>query len=136
MVRLVLKIHGLTSDRLWVARTLPQMVVFGDSNSDTGRRYNAPASFQFEEYGIGPFPFKRLYDGTGTDVSYFLPQARADNRAKRRVPIPRRKLFTIGRMPNEVGRGLSGNVLCSARNVWTVVLAKEGILADGLSRWP
>ncbi|CAN0244602.1 unnamed protein product [Scytosiphon promiscuus] len=44
------------------------MIVFGDSSSDTGRRFNAPASFQFEEYGIGPFPFKRLYDGSGTDT--------------------------------------------------------------------
>ncbi|CAM9756137.1 unnamed protein product [Scytosiphon promiscuus] len=44
------------------------MIVFGDSNADTGRRFNAPASFQFEEYGIGPFPWKRLYDGSGTDT--------------------------------------------------------------------
>ncbi|CAN0269932.1 unnamed protein product, partial [Ectocarpus fasciculatus] len=43
------------------------MVVFGDSNSDTGRRFNAPASFQFEDDGIGPFPWKRLYDGPDSD---------------------------------------------------------------------
>ncbi|CAM9971094.1 unnamed protein product [Scytosiphon promiscuus] len=51
------------------------MVVFGDSISDIGRRYNAPASFQFEEYGIGPFPFKRLYDGSGTDtkIDAYMP---------------------------------------------------------------
>lgn len=46
------------------------MVVFGDSNSDVGRRFNAPASFQFEEYGIGPFPWKRLFDGLDSDVRY------------------------------------------------------------------
>lgn len=47
------------------------MVVFGDSSSDVGRRYNAPSSFQFEEYGIGAFPWKRLYDGPESDVSVF-----------------------------------------------------------------
>ncbi|CAM9491960.1 unnamed protein product [Ectocarpus sp. 12 AP-2014] len=43
------------------------MVVFGDSNSDTGRRFNAPASFQFEDEGIGPFPWKRVYNGPDSD---------------------------------------------------------------------
>lgn len=49
-----------------------KMVVFGDSASDTGRRFNAPASFQFEDDGIGPFPWKRLYDGPDSDVSGFF----------------------------------------------------------------
>ncbi|CAM9755997.1 unnamed protein product, partial [Scytosiphon promiscuus] len=52
----------------WRQDNPPKMIVFGDSNPDTGRRYNAPASFQFEEYGIGPVPWKRLYDGSGTDT--------------------------------------------------------------------
>lgn len=43
------------------------MIVFSDSNADTGRRFNAPASFDFAD--IGPFPWKRLYDGPESDVS-------------------------------------------------------------------
>lgn len=45
-----------------------QMIVFGASNSDVGRLYNAPASFQYEQYGIGPVPFKRLYAAPDSDV--------------------------------------------------------------------
>ncbi|CAN0082397.1 unnamed protein product [Ectocarpus sp. 6 AP-2014] len=51
----------------WRFENPPKMVVFGDSNADTGRRFNAPASFQFEDEGIGPFPWKRLYDGPDSD---------------------------------------------------------------------
>ncbi|CAM9737497.1 unnamed protein product [Ectocarpus sp. 4 AP-2014] len=51
----------------WRFENPPQMVVFGDSNSDTGRRFNAPASFQFEDDGIGPFPWKRVYNGPDSD---------------------------------------------------------------------
>lgn len=46
--------------RLW------QMVVFGDSNGDTGRRFNAPASFEFED--IGRWPWRRMFDGPDSDV--------------------------------------------------------------------
>lgn len=42
------------------------MVVFGDSTSDAGRRFNAPASFDFED--IGPFPWMRLFDAPDSDV--------------------------------------------------------------------
>lgn len=48
------------------------MVIFGDSTSDTGRAFNAPAAHQFEEYGIGPAPFKRLYAAPDSDVSETL----------------------------------------------------------------
>ncbi|CBJ32467.1 expressed unknown protein [Ectocarpus siliculosus] len=51
----------------WRFENPPQMVVLGDSNSDTGRRFNTPASFQFEDEGIGPFPWKRVYDGPDSD---------------------------------------------------------------------
>lgn len=45
----------------------PQMVVFGDSSSDAGRRFNAPASFDFD--GIGPFPWEMLFEDPDCDVS-------------------------------------------------------------------
>ena len=45
----------------------PQMVVFGDSSSDAGRRFNAPASFDFD--GIGPFPWTKLFESPDSDVS-------------------------------------------------------------------
>ena len=45
------------------------MVVFGDSYADAGRKFDAPASHQFEKYGIGPFPWKRLYAAPNSDVS-------------------------------------------------------------------
>lgn len=48
------------------------MVVFGASNSDAGRAFNAPSAFQFEQYGIGPAPFKRLYEALDSNVSIFL----------------------------------------------------------------
>lgn len=43
------------------------MVVFGDSLSDSGRRFNAPASFDFED--IGPFPWKKLFVANDSEVS-------------------------------------------------------------------
>lgn len=43
------------------------MVVFGDSTADSGRRFSAPASFDFE--GIGPFPWKKLYNVTDKEVT-------------------------------------------------------------------
>ena len=43
------------------------MIVFGDSTSDAGRRFDAPASFDFED--IGPFPFTRLFEAPDSDVS-------------------------------------------------------------------
>lgn len=47
--------------------SFPQMVVFGDSTSDAGRRFDAPASFDFDS--IGPFPFTQLFDEPDRDVS-------------------------------------------------------------------
>ena len=47
---------------------LRQMVVFADSYADTGRMFNAPASHQYEEYGIGPMPWKQLYAAPDIDV--------------------------------------------------------------------
>lgn len=47
---------------------LGQMVVFADSYADTGRKFRAPASHQYEEYGIGPFPWTRLYETVNSDV--------------------------------------------------------------------
>ncbi|CAN0412526.1 unnamed protein product [Ascophyllum nodosum] len=44
------------------------MVVFGDSFSDSGRRFNAPASFDFE--GIGPFPWVRLYEAKDAEETF------------------------------------------------------------------
>lgn len=44
----------------------PQMIVFGDSASDAGRKFNAPASFDFED--IGPFPWTRLFEAPDSDV--------------------------------------------------------------------
>lgn len=43
------------------------MIVFGDSISDAGRRFNAPASFDYP--GIGKFPFERLFEDADSDVS-------------------------------------------------------------------
>lgn len=43
------------------------MIVFGDSTSDTGRRFNAPASFVFDD--IGPFPWTYLFEEPRGDVS-------------------------------------------------------------------
>ncbi|CAM9813602.1 unnamed protein product [Ectocarpus sp. 4 AP-2014] len=59
----------------WRFENPPKIVVFGDSNSDTGRRFNAPSSFQFKDDGIGAFPWKRLYDGPDSDekTSAYLP---------------------------------------------------------------
>lgn len=45
-----------------------QILVFGDSNSDVGRSFNAPAAHQFEEYGIGPSPWKLLFAAADSDV--------------------------------------------------------------------
>ena len=44
-----------------------QIIVFGDSTSDTGRRFNAPASFEFDD--IGPFPWAYLFEEPSGDVS-------------------------------------------------------------------
>ena len=49
------------------------MVVFGDSNSDAGRAFVAPAAHQFDEYGIGPAPFERLYTAPESDVRPCCP---------------------------------------------------------------
>lgn len=46
------------------------MVVFADSNSDTGRAFEAPAAHQYGEYGIGPFPWKQLYEAPDSDVRF------------------------------------------------------------------
>ena len=60
-----------------------QMIVFGDSLSDAGRRFNAPASFDFD--GIGTFPFTKLFEEPDSDVSAGLRtnrqigQVRSDN---------------------------------------------------------
>lgn len=43
------------------------MIVFGDSTADAGRRFNAPASFDFED--IGPFPWPNLFEAPDSDVS-------------------------------------------------------------------
>ena len=43
------------------------MIVFGDSSADAGRRFNAPASFDFDD--IGPFPWAYLFEEPGSDVS-------------------------------------------------------------------
>lgn len=44
-----------------------QIVVFGDSTSDAGRRFAAPASFDFDD--IGPFPWKNLFKNRKSNVS-------------------------------------------------------------------
>ncbi len=44
-----------------------QMIVFGDSNSDTGRRFSADSSYDFPL--IGPFPWEKLFDNSNPDVS-------------------------------------------------------------------
>lgn len=49
---------------------VPQMVVFGDSSSDAGRRFAAPASFDFD--GIGPFPWLKLFEEPDSDVRAFF----------------------------------------------------------------
>ncbi|CAN0355555.1 unnamed protein product, partial [Ectocarpus sp. 12 AP-2014] len=56
-------------------RTNPKMVVFGDSQSDAGRRYNAPASHVFE--GIGVYPWTKLYEAPDSESKFraFLPGA-------------------------------------------------------------
>ncbi|CAM9275156.1 unnamed protein product [Laminaria digitata] len=54
-------------------RQNPKMVVFGDSASDAGRRFDAPASFDFD--GIGPFPWKKLFEEPDSDSTFraYLP---------------------------------------------------------------
>ncbi|CAB1116699.1 unnamed protein product [Ectocarpus sp. CCAP 1310/34] len=68
------------------------MVVFGDSNSDTGSRFNTPSSFQFKDDGIGAFPWKRLYDGPDRDVSDCVEKTSAympfDNSASNGIAWP------------------------------------------------
>eukprot|EP00752_Nemacystus_decipiens_P008408 g7518.t1 len=61
----------------WRQENPPKMVVFGDSNSDAGRQFVAPGQHQFEEYGIGPAPFKRLYAAPDSDekVPAYMPMA-------------------------------------------------------------
>ncbi|CAM9397410.1 unnamed protein product [Ectocarpus sp. 6 AP-2014] len=56
-------------------RTNPKMVVFGDSQSDAGRRYNAPASHVYE--GIGVYPWPKLYEAPDSESKFraFLPGA-------------------------------------------------------------
>ncbi|CAM9196585.1 unnamed protein product [Laminaria digitata] len=51
------------------------MIVFGDSISDAGRRFDAPASFQFDR--IGTFPFTELFEEPDSNVSdgAYLPSA-------------------------------------------------------------
>lgn len=43
--------------------------MFGDSLSDSGRRFNAPASFDFED--IGPFPWKKLFVAEDSEVRMY-----------------------------------------------------------------
>lgn len=47
--------------------SFPQMVVFGDSTSDVGRRFNAPSSFDFDD--LGPFPWVKMFEAPGSEVS-------------------------------------------------------------------
>ncbi|CAM9307731.1 unnamed protein product [Ectocarpus fasciculatus] len=56
-------------------RTNPKFVVFGDSQSDAGRRYNAPASHVYE--GIGVYPWTKLYEAPDSESKFraFLPGA-------------------------------------------------------------
>lgn len=44
-----------------------QFIVLGDSTSDSGRRFDAPASFDFED--IGPYPWARLFEDPDSEVS-------------------------------------------------------------------
>eukprot|EP00752_Nemacystus_decipiens_P008410 g7520.t1 len=59
----------------WRQENPPKIVVFGDSNSDVGRSFNAPAAYQFEKYGIGPFPWEMLYAAPDSNetVPAYLP---------------------------------------------------------------
>ncbi len=50
-----------------------QFIVYGDSNTDVGRRYMSDNSYQFPD--IGPFPWPQLYDASNPDVS--VPASRA-----------------------------------------------------------
>eukprot|EP00903_Cladosiphon_okamuranus_P017948 g16515.t1 len=43
-----------------------KMIVFGDSNSDVGRRFSADSSYDFPL--IGPFPWEKLYDSSNPDT--------------------------------------------------------------------
>lgn len=54
-------------------RQNPKVVVFGDSTSDAGRRFNAPASFDFDD--IGKFPFTKLFEEPDSDTMFraYLP---------------------------------------------------------------
>eukprot|EP00904_Undaria_pinnatifida_P002403 jgi/Undpi1/12163/HiC_scaffold_5.g01839.m1 len=56
-------------------RENPKMVVFGDSSSDVGRRFNAPDSFDFED--IGPYPWTKLFEARDSDSMFraYLPAA-------------------------------------------------------------
>ena len=44
-----------------------QLVVFGDSISDQGRRFEAPASFEYE--GIGFAPWEKIFVANDSEVS-------------------------------------------------------------------
>ncbi|CAM9627570.1 unnamed protein product [Ectocarpus sp. 4 AP-2014] len=53
----------------------PKMVIFGDSYADTGRAFSAPAAHQFEEYGVGAFPWARLFAAPDSDekIPAYMP---------------------------------------------------------------
>eukprot|EP00903_Cladosiphon_okamuranus_P016937 g15612.t1 len=59
----------------WRQENPPKMVVFGDSTSDTGRAFEAPGAHQFQDYEIGPFPWKRLYSAPDSDekIPAYMP---------------------------------------------------------------
>eukprot|EP00904_Undaria_pinnatifida_P002394 jgi/Undpi1/12155/HiC_scaffold_5.g01831.m1 len=63
-------------------RTNPKMVVFGDSTSDVGRRFDAPASFDYPD--IGKFPFERLFEDADSDSMFraYLPAAGSPSNGK------------------------------------------------------
>lgn len=42
-------------------------MVFGDSTSDTGRRFAAPGSFDFDDIGV--FPWEKLFEAPENNVS-------------------------------------------------------------------
>eukprot|EP00904_Undaria_pinnatifida_P002392 jgi/Undpi1/12153/HiC_scaffold_5.g01829.m1 len=63
-------------------RVNPKMIVFGDSISDAGRRFNAPASFDYP--GIGKFPFERLFEDADSDSMFraYLPETGSPTNGK------------------------------------------------------
>lgn len=73
-----------------------QFIVLGDSTSDTGRRFNAPASFDFED--IGPYPWTRLFEDPDSDVSISPTNAYHRRTVLVGVLLPLRKRLLIKRV--------------------------------------